>query len=43
MLNRGEAICQLVVHNQSVVENWSNLENNRKGGLGSTDNAKENG
>ena len=41
LLNRGEAICQLVVHNQSVVENWANLENVRKGGLGSTD-AKEN-
>ena len=42
MLNKGEAICQLVVHNQSVVENWSNLENSRKGGLGSTDSIKEN-
>ena len=40
-LNKGESICQLVVHNQTTVENWSNLENNRKGGLGSTD-AKEN-
>ena len=41
VLNKGESICQLVVHNQTTVENWSNLENNRKGGLGSTD-AKEN-
>ena len=40
-LNKGESICQLVVHNQTTVENWSNLENNRKGGLGSTD-SKEN-
>ena len=40
-LNKGESICQLVVHNQTTVENWSNLENNRKGGLGSTD-VKEN-
>lgn len=36
-LKKEEAICQLVVHNQTNVENWSNLENNRKGGLGSTD------
>ena len=42
ILNKGEAICQLVVHNQTIVENWSNLENNRNGGLGSTDNIKEN-
>ena len=41
-LNKGEAICQLVVHNQSVVENWSNLENIRNSGLGSTDNIKGN-
>lgn len=41
MLNKGESICQLVVHNQTNVENWPNLENIRKGGLGSTD-AKEN-
>lgn len=41
MLNKGESICQLVVHSQTNVENWSNLENNRKGGLGSTD-TKEN-
>lgn len=40
-LKKGEAICQLVVHNQTHVENWSNLENVRKGGLGSTD-IKEN-
>ncbi len=40
-LKKGEAICQLVVHNQTCVENWSNLENGRKGGLGSTD-IKEN-
>ena len=39
-LNKGEAICQLVVHKQTNVENWSNLENSRKGGLGSTDNTK---
>lgn len=36
-LRKGESICQLVVHNQTNVVNWSNLENNRKGGLGSTD------
>lgn len=36
-LKKGESICQLVVHNQTVVENWSNLENDRNGGLGSTD------
>lgn len=36
-LRKGESICQLVVHNQTSVINWSNLENNRKGGLGSTD------
>ena len=36
-LRKGESICQLVVHNQTNVINWSNLENNRKGGLGSTD------
>ena len=41
MLNKGEAVCQLVVHNQFAVENWSNLENGRNGGLGSTD-IKEN-
>lgn len=40
-LKKEEAICQLVVHNQTTVENWSNLENSRKGGLGSTD-TKEN-
>lgn len=36
-LRKDESICQLVVHNQISVVNWSNLENNRKGGLGSTD------
>lgn len=36
-LRKDESICQLVVHNQIKVINWSNLENNRKGGLGSTD------
>lgn len=40
-LKKGESICQLVVHNQTTVDNWTNLENNRKGGLGSTD-IKEN-
>lgn len=40
-LKKGESICQLVVHNQTTVDNWTNLENNRKGGLGSTD-TKEN-
>ena len=40
LLNRGEAICQLVVHNQTNVENWVNLEKDRKSGLGSTDNVK---
>ena len=40
-LKKGESICQLVVHNQTTVDNWINLENNRKGGLGSTD-TKEN-
>lgn len=40
-LKKDESICQLVVHNQTTVVNWTNLENNRKGGLGSTD-AKEN-
>ena len=40
-LKKGESVCQLVVHNQTNVENWTNLENNRKGGLGSTD-IKEN-
>lgn len=39
-LNKGESICQLVVHNQTNVENWVNLEKVRKSGLGSTD-AKE--
>lgn len=41
-LNKGEAICQLVVHRQIDVENWTNLENDRNGGLGSTDIIKEN-
>ena len=41
MLNKGEAICQLVVHEQIDVGNWTNLENDRNGGLGSTD-KKEN-
>lgn len=36
-LRKDESICQLVVHNQTNVVNWSNLENDRKGGLGSTD------
>lgn len=36
-LRKDESICQLVVHNQINVINWSNLENDRKGGLGSTD------
>lgn len=36
-LRKDESICQLVVHNQTNVINWSNLENDRKGGLGSTD------
>lgn len=36
-LRKGESICQLVVHDQINVINWSNLENDRKGGLGSTD------
>ena len=36
-LKKDESICQLVVHNQTTVVNWSNLENSRKGGLGSTD------
>jgi len=40
-LKKGESICQLVVHNQTTVDNWTNLENDRKGGLGSTD-IKEN-
>lgn len=40
-LKKGESICQLVVHNQTTVDNWKNLENDRKGGLGSTD-IKEN-
>ena len=40
-LKKGESVCQLVVHNQTNVVNWVNLENNRKGGLGSTD-IKEN-
>lgn len=40
VLNKGEAICQLVVHKQIDVENWTNLVNNRNGGLGSTDNVK---
>lgn len=40
LLNKGEAICQLVVHNQTNVENWVNLEKDRKSGLGSTDNVK---
>lgn len=40
VLNKGEAICQLVVHKQTDVENWTNLVNDRNGGLGSTDNVK---
>lgn len=36
-LRKDESICQLAVHSQTSVINWSNLENNRKGGLGSTD------
>lgn len=40
LLNKGEAICQLVVHNQTNVENWVNLEKDRKSGLGSTGNVK---
>lgn len=40
-LKKGEAVCQLVVSPQVAVENWVNLENNRNGGLGSTD-IKEN-
>lgn len=39
-LNKGEAICQLVVHKQVDVENLTNLVNGRNGGLGSTDNVK---
>lgn len=42
VLNKGEAVCQLVVHKQISVENWANIENDRNGGLGSTDNVKEN-
>lgn len=41
LLNKGEAICQLVTHKQIDVGNWINLENDRNGGLGSTD-KKEN-
>lgn len=40
VLNKGEAICQLAVHKQIDVENWTNLVNDRNGGLGSTDNVK---
>lgn len=39
-LNKGEAICQLVVHKQIGVKNWTNLKNGRNSGLGSTDNVK---
>lgn len=41
VLKKGESIGQLVVHNQTNVENWVNLEKDRKSGLGSTD-IKEN-